>query len=90
MGETKKLGLIDLIAISCGQVIGAGVVTLIGTAIVATGTSAWLAYGAAVVAVSYTHLAVLPAGQGGVSAAGRFRGAKKGPGAGDRRHHGEP
>lgn len=49
MGETKKLGLIDLIAISCGQVIGAGVVTLIGTAIVATGTSAWLAYGAAVV-----------------------------------------
>ena len=49
MTETKKLGLVDLVAISCGQVIGAGVVTLIGTAIVATGTSAWLAYGAAVV-----------------------------------------
>ncbi len=43
--KQKKLGLVDLIAISCGQVIGAGVVTLIGTAIVATGTSAWLAYG---------------------------------------------
>lgn len=46
---TKKLKLIDLIAISTGQVIGAGVVTLIGTAISVTGISAWLAYGAAVV-----------------------------------------
>ena len=45
----KKLKLMDLIAISSGQVIGAGVVTLIGTAIGVTGTSAWLAYGAAIV-----------------------------------------
>lgn len=49
MAATKKLGLIDLIAISSGQVIGAGVVTLIGTAAAVTGTSAWLAYGVAVV-----------------------------------------
>ncbi len=49
MQETKKLGRIDLIAISSGQVIGAGVVTLIGTAITCTGISAWMAYGAAVI-----------------------------------------
>ena len=48
-GNKKKLKLMDLIAISSGQVIGAGVVTLIGTAIGVTGTSAWLAYGAAIV-----------------------------------------
>lgn len=44
----KKLGLTDLIAMSSGQVIGAGVVTLIGTAIACTGQAAWLAYGAAI------------------------------------------
>lgn len=44
----KKLTLSDLIAISAGQVIGAGVVTIIGPAIGVTGQSAWLAYGAAV------------------------------------------
>lgn len=45
----RKLGLTDLVAISTGQVIGAGVVTLIGTAAALTGISAWLAYGAAVI-----------------------------------------
>ena len=45
----RKLGLTDLVAISTGQVIGAGVVTLIGTAAAITGVSAWLAYGAAVI-----------------------------------------
>lgn len=53
MGKTKKeqkgLGLTDLIAISSGQVIGVGVVTLIGSAISVTGISAWTAYGVAVV-----------------------------------------
>lgn len=47
----KKLGLTDLIAMSSGQVIGAGVVTLIGTAIACTGQAAWLAYGAAILSV---------------------------------------
>lgn len=32
-GTTRKLKLTDLVAISSGQVIGAGVITLIGTAI---------------------------------------------------------
>ncbi len=49
MTKTKKLKCIDLIAISSGQVIGAGVVSMIGVAITCTGMSAWLAYGAAIV-----------------------------------------
>ena len=49
MSRTKKLRCVDLIAISSGQVIGAGVVSMIGTAITCTGMSAWLAYGAAIV-----------------------------------------
>lgn len=49
MSKTKKLRCVDLIAISSGQVIGAGVVSMIGTAITCTGMSAWLAYGAAIV-----------------------------------------
>lgn len=44
----RKLKLADLVAISSGQVIGAGVITLIGTAIGVTGMSAWLAYAAAI------------------------------------------
>ncbi|MGP8311776.1 APC family permease [Enterocloster aldenensis] len=49
MSKTKKLRCVDLVAISSGQVIGAGVVSMIGTAITCTGMSAWLAYGAAIV-----------------------------------------
>ena len=51
MAEEKKegLGLFSLTALATGQVIGAGVVTLIGIAIGITGRSAWLAYAAAVV-----------------------------------------
>lgn len=47
-GTTRKLKLTDLVAISSGQVTGAGVITLIGTAIGVAGMSAWLAYGAAI------------------------------------------
>lgn len=47
--KTKGLSLINLVALSSGQVIGAGVVTYVGPAIAATGISAWLAYSAAVV-----------------------------------------
>lgn len=50
MGNSKKgLTLMDLVSLSAGQVIGAGVVTLIGPAIGQTGMSAWLAYGVSVV-----------------------------------------
>ncbi|WP_440895667.1 hypothetical protein ACS127_14095 [Amphibacillus sp. Q70] len=49
MSKPKKLSLVSLVAIAAGQVIGAGVVTLIGPAIGVTGMSAWLAYGAAVI-----------------------------------------
>lgn len=49
VSKTKKLRCVDLVAISSGQVIGAGVVSMIGTAITCTGMSAWLAYGAAIV-----------------------------------------
>ena len=48
--QEKGLNLVNLVAIAAGQVIGAGVVTYVGPAIAATGISAWLAYGAAVVA----------------------------------------
>ncbi|MDO5406561.1 MAG: APC family permease [Eubacteriales bacterium] len=44
----KGLSLVNLVAIAAGQVIGAGVVTLVGPAIGATGISAWLAYGVSV------------------------------------------
>lgn len=48
--QEKGLTLVNLVAIAAGQVIGAGVVTYVGPAIAATGISAWLAYGAAVIA----------------------------------------
>ena len=40
----KKLSKYDLLALSVGQVIGAGVITLIGPAINMTGRSAWISY----------------------------------------------
>jgi APA family basic amino acid/polyamine antiporter len=48
---TKKegLGLFSLVSLAAGQVIGAGVVTLIGAAIAVTGQAVWLSYAAAVV-----------------------------------------
>lgn len=45
-----------LVFIATGQVIGAGVVTVIGPAIEATGNSAWLSYGAAVLLGGLTIL----------------------------------
>ncbi|MDR0374466.1 MAG: APC family permease [Treponema sp.] len=45
----KGLGLLSLTALAAGQVIGAGVVTLVGAAIAVTGRSVWLAYAGAVV-----------------------------------------
>lgn len=47
--KKKALTLVDLVSISTGQVIGVGVVTIIGLAITATGMSAWLAFGASVI-----------------------------------------
>ncbi len=46
--KEKGLGLFSLTALATGQVIGAGVVTLVGASIAHTGRSAWLAYAAAV------------------------------------------
>jgi APA family basic amino acid/polyamine antiporter len=46
--NARGLGLVQLIALATGQVIGAGVVTLVGGSIDLTGMSAWLAYPAAV------------------------------------------
>ncbi|MDR2795255.1 MAG: APC family permease [Spirochaetaceae bacterium] len=44
----KGLGLPSLVALAAGQVIGAGVVTLVGTAVAVTGQAVWLAYAGAV------------------------------------------
>ena len=44
----KGLSLFSLTALATGQVIGAGVVTLVGASIAHTGRSAWLAYASAV------------------------------------------
>lgn len=44
-GNLKKP---ELYALSIGQVIGAGVITLVGPALALTGYSSWLAYGAAI------------------------------------------
>jgi APA family basic amino acid/polyamine antiporter len=43
------LGRTDLYALAIGQVIGAGIVSVLGSAIAATGRSAWLAYLVAIV-----------------------------------------
>jgi APA family basic amino acid/polyamine antiporter len=49
VADKKGLGLFSLIALASGQVIGAGVVTLIGSAIKVTGQGVWLAYMGAVI-----------------------------------------
>ena len=43
------LGKSELLALGIGQVIGAGVITLVGQAVGLTGRSAWLAYAIAVI-----------------------------------------
>lgn len=47
-GNEKGLSLAQLVWIAVGQVIGVGVVTIIGSALAATGRSAWIAYTVAV------------------------------------------
>jgi APA family basic amino acid/polyamine antiporter len=46
--QKKGLGLVSLVALAAGQVIGAGVVTLVGSAVALTGQAVWLAYAGAV------------------------------------------
>ena len=46
--QQNKLGLSQLVWIATGQVVGAGVVTIVGSALAATGYSAWFAFSAAV------------------------------------------
>ena len=45
----SKLTLPQLVWLATGQVVGAGVVTIVGAALGVTGYSAWFAYSAAVV-----------------------------------------
>lgn len=42
--KTGTLGLMELYCLSIGQVIGAGIITLVGPAIALTGLSAWVGY----------------------------------------------
>jgi APA family basic amino acid/polyamine antiporter len=53
----KLLGLIELYPIALGTVIGAGIVTIVGPAIAATGFSMWLAY---IVAIVIGFIAIFP------------------------------
>ena len=57
--EEGVLGFTELWAIGIGQVIGAGVITLIGPAIGLTGYSAWLAYFVAVCLGAITNLPII-------------------------------
>lgn len=47
-GDNDGLSLAQLVWIGVGQVIGVGVVTIIGSALAASGRSAWIAYMVAV------------------------------------------
>ena len=53
----RVLGLKELYAIAIGTVIGAGIITILGSAIAATGISAWLAY---LVAIVLGFITILP------------------------------
>ena len=55
-GAGEGLSLMQLVWIAVGQVIGAGVVTIIGSALAASGRSAWIAYAVAVV-LGFTKVA---------------------------------
>lgn len=52
-----KLGKAELYSLSIGQVIGAGIITLIGPAVAETGQSTWLAY---LVAIILGFLLIMP------------------------------
>jgi APA family basic amino acid/polyamine antiporter len=57
--ERGMLGFTELWAIGIGQVIGAGVITLIGPAIAMTGYSVWFAYFVAVCLGAVTNLPII-------------------------------
>ena len=52
-----KLSLSQLVWIATGQVVGAGVVTIVGSALAVTGYSAWFAYSAAVIMGTVAYFA---------------------------------
>ncbi len=56
-GKSKLLGLKELVPIALGTVIGAGIVTIVGPAIAASGISMWLAY---LVAIVMGFIAIFP------------------------------
>lgn len=55
----ELLGFSDLWALGIGQVIGAGVITLVGPAIGLTGSSVWLAYLVAIILGAITNLPII-------------------------------
>ena len=57
MADEKNIKFSDLIWIGTGQVVGAGVVTIVGSALAVTGYSAWFAYS---VAVLFGLMRILP------------------------------
>ena len=59
LNDVGVLGFTELWALGIGQVIGAGVITLVGPAIGLTGHSAWLAYFVAVVIGAMTNLPII-------------------------------
>ncbi len=59
LNDVGVLGFTELWALGIGQVIGAGVITLVGPAIGLTGHSAWLAYFVAVVIGAITNLPII-------------------------------
>ncbi|MBF4692593.1 APC family permease [Fusibacter ferrireducens] len=59
LNDDGVLGFTELWALGVGQVIGAGVITLVGPAIGLTGHSAWLAYLIAVVIGAVTNLPII-------------------------------
>ncbi len=55
----QGLGFVELWALGVGQVIGAGIITLIGPAIALTGQSVWLAYFLAVILGAFINLPII-------------------------------
>ncbi|MPW26347.1 amino acid permease [Alkalibaculum sp. M08DMB] len=59
LNDSGVLGFTELWALGIGQVIGAGVITLIGPAIGLTGYSVWLAYFIAIIIGAITNLPII-------------------------------
>jgi len=73
-GKSDGLSLIQLVWIGTGQVVGAGIITITGAAIMVTGRSVWVAYAVAVLmglfrilpSIFFTSAMVTPGGNYGI------------------------